>query len=111
MDEHVKIGSTHFRYVEISSRTAYAAKFHEYQDGSKLCLAFEFGWPLLMKALHTYNVQYREGYDAFYSPDLWLEDMDTEAKRRGYREAESNYNCLLEAERMERRDREYIWQW
>jgi len=106
----VKIGNTHYRYVEFET-FAYVAKFHEYADGSKQCLSFEFGWPLLVQAIHAAQVYERQGHDAFFSADQWLEDMPTEAHRRGYREAERNLNYLVTAERMENYDQVNRWQY
>ena len=109
MKEEVKIGSTRFRYVELSSRLAYCAKFHEYMDGRKVCLSWEVGWPLLMQAIHLAQVYERQGHDQFYEPGP--PDLPTEAHRRGYRQAQRDANYLLTAEKMENYDGVNAWQY
>ena len=104
----IKIGSTHYRYVEFRT-FAYVAKFHEYADGSKQCLSFEFGWPLLMQAINTAHVYERQGYDQFYEPGE--PDLPTAAHHRGYREAERNYHWLMENNASEMYDEEHYWQY
>lgn len=104
----VKIGNTHFRYVEFGT-FAYAAKFHEYANGEKVCLSFEVGWPLLMRAIHTEQIYERQGYDQFFEPGE--PDLPTAAHRKGYREAQRNYEYLVLSERMEAYDRTHYWQY
>ena len=102
-----KVGKSQYNIV-VSGNTAQFAEILINPDGTGRLLHHTIGPESIVASEFIRQTREHEGWLQFYEP---YPDLPTADHVTGYNEAEREYHALIDAERMECRDQEYIWQY